>query len=97
MYANVRHRQFHPGKATEGARQIQAGVVPIISQAPGLLAFYVVQTVEDTSTSIGLFETQDAAEVAGPQAVAWVDQHLAALVAGPAEISSGPVLVHHRK
>lgn len=95
MYANVRRRAFKLGKAIEGAKQIEQGVVPIISKIPGFLSFYVVQTSEDTITVIGVFETQEAAEKAGPQAIAWVDQHLADIVAGPAEVTNGPVLVHH--
>jgi hypothetical protein len=97
MYANIRHRTFHHGKAAEAAKQIEAGATPIASQVPGFISFTVVQTGEDTLTTIGLFENQAAAEAAGPQVVAWVDQHLSDSVAGPAEISNGPVLVHHTK
>ena len=97
MYANVRRRTFKPGKAVEGAKQIEQGVVPIISKIPGFLSLYVVHTGADTITIMGVFENQEAAEKAGPQAIAWVDQHLADIVAGPAEVTNGPVLVHHGK
>ena len=97
MYANIRHRAFHHGKAAEAAKRIEAGMVPTVSQVPGFISFTIVQTGEDTLTTIGLFETQAAAETAGPQVVAWVDQHLSASVAGPAEITNGPVLAHHSK
>jgi hypothetical protein len=97
MYANVRHRTFHAGKAAEAAQQIKTGALPIISQVPGFISFTIVQTGADTLTTIGLFETQAAAETAGPQVVAWVDQHLSASVAESAEITNGPVLVHHTR
>ena len=97
MYANVRQRSFKPGKVAEAAKQIEAHVVPIVSQVPGFISFTVVQTGEHTVTIIGLYENQAAAEKAGPQAVGWVDQHLADLVSGPAVATNGPVLVHHIK
>lgn len=97
MYANVRRRAFKPDKAVEGARLIEQEVVPIISKLPGFLSFYAVHSGEDTITIIGVFETQEAAEKAGPQEIAWVDEHLADIVAGPAEVTNGPVLVHHGK
>lgn len=97
MYANIRHRTFHPGKAAEAAKQIETAAIPILSEVRGFISFTIAQTGEDTLTTIGLFETQAAAEAAGPQIVAWVDQHLSASVAGPAEIANSPVLVHHSK
>lgn len=97
MYANVRRHTFKPGKVIEGARQIEQEVVPIISKIPGFLSFYVVHSGEDTITVMGVFETREAAEKAGPQAIAWVNEHLAAIVAGPEEVTNGPVLVHHGK
>ena len=95
MYANIRHRTFHPGTAAEAAKQIEAGMVPTISKVPGFISLTIVQTGEDMLTTIGLFETQAAAEAAGPQVVAWVNQHLSASVAGPAEITNGLVAVHY--
>ncbi len=97
MYANVRSRKFKPGKVAEAAKQVEANVVPIVSKVPGFVSFTVVQTGEDTFTIIGLFENQAAAEQAGPQAIAWVDKNLADWVDGPAHVTNGPVLVHHKK
>jgi quinol monooxygenase YgiN len=97
MYANVRSRKFKPGKVVEAAKQVEANVVPIVSKVPGFISFTVVHTGEDTFTIIGLFETQEAAETAGPQAIGWVDKNLADWVDGPAHVTNGPVLVYHKK
>lgn len=97
MYANVRSRKFKPGKVVEAARQVEANVVPIVSQVPGFISFTVVHTGEDTFTIIGLFENKEAAEQAGPKAIAWVDEHLGDWVDGPAHVTNGPVLVYHKK
>jgi quinol monooxygenase YgiN len=97
MYANVRSRKFKPGKVAEAAKQVEANVVPVVSKVPGFISFTLVQTGENQFTIIGLFETKEAAEQAGPGAVAWVDQNLGDWVDGPAQVTNGPVLVYHKK
>jgi quinol monooxygenase YgiN len=97
MYANVRSRKFKPGKVAEAAKQIEANVVPMVSQVPGFISFTLAQTGENQITIMGLFENQAAAEQAGPKAIAWVDENLGDWVDGPAVVTNGPVLVYHKK
>ena len=42
MYAAIRQGKAKAGKAEELARTIKEGAIPIISDVPGFMAYYVV-------------------------------------------------------
>lgn len=94
MYASIRHYQFKPGTAAEVTRQVQEHFVPVISQAPGFVAYYVVLEEQDRGTSISLFDSQVQAEASTQLAADWVKQILAPLVVGPPTVTAGEVTVH---
>lgn len=94
MYASLRHYQFKPGTAAEVSRRVQEQFVPVISQAPGFVAYYVVFEENDKGTSISLFNSQAQAEESTQLAAEWVKQLLAELVVGPPITISGAVTVH---
>lgn len=52
MYTSIRHYQFKPGTVAEVSRRTQEHFVPVISQAPGFVAYYVVTEENDRATSI---------------------------------------------
>lgn len=58
MYASLRHYQFKPGTVAEVSRRTQEHFVPVISQGPGFIAYYVVTEENDRATSISIFESQ---------------------------------------
>ncbi len=93
MYAAMRQFRAKPGKADELAQMIK-GAVPIISGVPGFMGYYVVYAPDDTVTAISIFNTVEQAEESNRRALAWIDEHLAALVASPASAIAGPVIVH---
>lgn len=94
MYASIRHYQFKPGMAAEVAHKGQEGFVPIISKAPGFVAFYFVIEGNDRGTSISLFDSQAPADASTRLAADWVKQNVAALVIGPPTVTSGEVIVY---
>jgi len=54
MNASIRKYKTMPGKAGEVAPRVSEGFVPIISKAPGYIAYYVVDAGNDVVASVSL-------------------------------------------
>ncbi len=93
MYAALRQFKAKAGKSDELAQKIK-GAVPIISGVPGFMGYYVLYAPDDTVTAISIFNTVEGAEESNRRALAWIEKHLAPLVAEPARATAGPVIVH---
>jgi len=94
MYAAIRHAKAKSGTAEQLASRIKEGAIPIISDVEGFRAYYVVYASDDTVTAISLFNKFEQAEEANRRALAWIDENLGPLLAGPATAIAGPVIVH---
>ena len=94
MYAAIRQGKAKAGQAEELARRIKEGAIPIISDVPGFMGYYVVYAPDDTVVAISLFNNFAAAEESNKRALAWIEQDLAPLLTGPATAMAGPVIVH---
>jgi len=94
MYAAIRQGKAKAGKAEELTRRIKEGAIPIISDVPGFMGYYVVYAPDDTVVAISLFTNFAAAEESNRRAVAWIERDLAPLLTGPATAMAGPVIVH---
>ncbi len=76
------------------AVRIKEGAVPIISDVPGFQAYYVIYAPDDTVTAISIFDSVEAAEESNRRALAWIEQNVGPLLAGPVTAVAGPVIVH---
>lgn len=94
MYAAVRHTKARPGSAEEVARRVKEGVIPIVSDVAGFVAYYVVYAPDDTVTAISIFDRHASAEESNRRALAWIEENLSPLLAEPATAVAGPVIVH---
>jgi heme-degrading monooxygenase HmoA len=94
MYASIRRYKTSPGAAAEIAQRVNQGFVPIISQAPGFVTYYVVDAGNDLVASVSVFQNQAGAEESSRMAADWVKQNIASLFSGPPEITAGAVTVH---
>jgi hypothetical protein len=94
MYAAIRQAKAKTGTAEELARRIKDGAIPIISDVDGFMAYYVVYAPDDTVTAISIFNNHAGAEESNRRAVAWIDENLSPLLAGPPTAVAGPVIVH---
>ena len=72
----------------------EEGAIPIISDVPGFHAYYVVYAPDDTVIAVSIFDNYEAAHESNKRALAWIEQELAPLLAGPATSVAGPVIVH---
>src|SRR5262245_59846847 len=94
LYAAIRQGKAKTGMAEELARRIKEGAIPIISDVEGFMAYYVVYALDDTVTAISVFNDYAGAEESNRRVLAWIEQNLAPLLAGPATAMAGPVIVH---
>ena len=94
MYASIRRYKTSPGAAAELARRVNQGFVPIISQAPGFVAYYVVDAGNDVVASVSVFQDQAGSEESNRMAADWVKENIASLLPAPPEITAGAVTVH---
>ena len=62
MYAAIRQGRAKTGMAEELARRIKEGAIPIISDVPGFMAYYVVYAPDDTVTAISIFNDYAGAD-----------------------------------
>ena len=93
MYATVR-RIEGVTDPSEVARQVEEGFIPIISEMPGFVAYYLVDAGEGVMVSTSVFEHQEAEEESTWRAGEFVAQHLAAFIPNPPQITAGEVVAH---
>jgi hypothetical protein len=91
MYAII--RRYKSASVNDIVRYVQKDFLPIISNAPGFVTYYVVDEGAGVLSSISVFEDQDSAEYSNKLAAAWVREHPTSLPEPP-EIAAGEVLVH---
>jgi hypothetical protein len=95
MYVSVRRYDgVDPGDAKEIVRRVDQGFVPIISKAPGFIAYYIVDVGEGVMASITIFEDQGGSEESNRMAVGYVKENLAPLLPNPPEITAGEVKLY---
>jgi hypothetical protein len=94
MYAAIRQGKAKTGMAEELTRGVKEGAIPIISDVPGFMAYYVVYAPDDTVTAISIFNNYAGAEESNRRVLTWIEHNLAPLLAGPATALAGPVIVH---
>ncbi|HEY7349814.1 MAG TPA: antibiotic biosynthesis monooxygenase [Ktedonobacterales bacterium] len=94
MYAAIRRGKVKLEKADEVIQHIRESVLPLVRKTPGFLSLYAVRIGEDEIITVSIFETQAGADESSTVAAEWVRTHIAPLLAGPLDISSGEVAIH---
>jgi antibiotic biosynthesis monooxygenase len=94
MYASIRRAKGKPGATAEITQKVRDGFVPITSQVPGFVAYYLVDLGDDSVMTVSIFKDKAGAEESGRRAADWVKENLAPLMAAPLEILVGEVAVH---
>ena len=93
MYAVTRKYQFGPGASAEIAKHVQDGLIPLLRQTPGFVAYYWVDGAEGQGISLSVFENQSGVDESVRLAGEYVKEHLAAILGTP-EITKGDVRAH---
>ena len=95
MYATIRRYRIGSGSVAEAVPVISEPFAPIVSRAPGLVAWYVVDGGNGVVASISVFESRAQAEDLNTQALQMLDRPdlQRFQIEGP-EITAGEVLLH---
>ncbi|MDP8921795.1 MAG: hypothetical protein M3O34_02845 [Chloroflexota bacterium] len=97
-YAIIRRYEgLDPRAIDEVRRQVNDGLVPIISQLPGFLAYCALHTGGDVVAAISIFEDRAGADESTRRAAKWVEEHLANLVPHPPQFTAGTVMAYKVK
>ena len=92
MHVAIRRYQMDPASFDEVNRQVNEGFIPIIKDADGFLAYYVVDAGAGEIATVSVFEDQAGAEESIRTAADWIRQNLATLLPNPPEITAGEVV-----
>ena len=76
------------------AKLVDEGFIPIISEMPGFIAYYVVDAGDGVMVSTSVFEHKEAEEQSNWQAGDFVAEHLAPLLPNPPQVTTGEVVAH---
>jgi hypothetical protein len=90
MYVAVRRYEgvSEPRKVARVARE---GFLPIISEIPRFVAYYLLDAGEGVMVSTSVFEHKEAEEQSNWRAGEFVAEHLAPLLPNPPQVTSGEV------
>lgn len=94
MFTSIRKYKVKPGTASAILGKVQTDFVPIVSKAPGFVAYYVLEAENDTIASVSVFQDQKGAEESNKLAAGWVRENIAPMVTGTPEITAGETKIH---
>ncbi len=96
MYVAVRRYEgmTDPQRVAEVA---QEGFVPIISEMPGFVAYYLVDAGDGVMVSTSVFEHKDAEEQSTFRAGEFVAKDLGHLAPNPPQVTAGEVVAYKAK
>ena len=87
-------RRYAAGaRASEVARRVGEGLVPILTKLPGFRAYYCFVGEDGRPVSVSIVDSRAAAVVANERAREWVAANMADLIPDPPEVSMGEMLV----
>ena len=87
-------RRYAAGaRASEVARRVGEGLVPILAKLPGFRACYCFVGEDGRPVSVSIVASRDAAVVANERAREWVAANMADLIPDPPEVTMGEMLV----
>jgi hypothetical protein len=93
MYAAV--RRFEGVSDSQKVAQVaEEGFLPIVSEMPGFVAYYLVDAGDGVTVSTSVFEHKDAEEQSTFRAGKFVAEHLAPLMPNPPQVTAGEVVAY---
>jgi hypothetical protein len=96
MYVAVRRYEGVPD-SQKVARLVEEGFLPIISEMPGFVAYYLVDVGDGVMVSTSVFEHKDAEEQSTFRAGEFIAEHLAPLMPNPPQVTAGEVVAYRAK
>ena len=91
MFASI--RTYHVNSSKDFTRIVNDGFVPIISSAPGFVAYHAIDPGDGTWTSMSIFDTKEEADNSNRMAAQFVHDNLSQFIAASPEITAGELVV----
>jgi hypothetical protein len=91
MYATIRRYAGNSGLASQLAGR-EGDVVAVISETPGLRAYYLVSAGADT-ISVTVCDDESGAQKSNELAAAWIRENMPEAASSAPEVSAGEVVV----
>ncbi len=92
MYASVRVTQATPGSADKIGQRVTKDFVPIVSEIPGFLGYYVINVGGDKLVTVSIFEDGKGTLASIQASYEWVSQNITEWLARPLDIMEGNVI-----
>ena len=91
MYATVR-RYEGVTNPSEVGRQVRETFLPLISEIPGFVAYYLVDAGGGVLISTGVFQDKAASEESNRRAAEWIRKSRGSLLPNPPQVTAGEVV-----
>jgi heme-degrading monooxygenase HmoA len=92
MYAVIRRYNIAPGSADTIVQRVNEQFLPSVSQAPGFVAYYVVDPGDGTIASVSIFDDRAGADASTRLATEWVRQSVGSAIKTAPVIITGQVV-----
>jgi heme-degrading monooxygenase HmoA len=93
MFTSIRKCTVRRGSATELARRVQDGFVPLVRQIQGFRGYYLLDGGPDVLITISMFDSADEALASNEKAADWVRHNVLEFTKGMPDVMVGNVLV----
>jgi len=98
MYSVVRvYKMKSTGDIDKVVDAARTGFLPIVTKAPGFMAYTMAASSDGTLVTIGMFKDRAGAEESTRLAADWVRDNVASSVEGPPKIAEGDVRIQARR
>jgi hypothetical protein len=92
MHVVIQRYRVRLGEVVDAAHYAEKWFLPLVREIPGFAACYLVEAGNGVLASVGLFETQAAADKASELAHAWFSKEWGSFRQLPPEVIAGAVL-----
>jgi hypothetical protein len=93
MYASVRRYRVGAGSIASLMRRVDEEFVPAIGQEPGFVAYFALDTGDETVETVSIFHDRATADASNELAADYVRENLGAFELTRTEVSGGEVHV----
>lgn len=97
MYVSVRKYKIKPNSITELNKKVNETFVPMLKKSSGFVAYYCLDTGNNTCASVSVFDSKSGAEDSNRLAAGFVKEYVTPLIVGAPEITAGEVLASAKK
>lgn len=92
MFTSI--RRYNVSNTGEFTKKVNEGFLPIISSAPGFVAYYGVDEGGGSWSSVSIFKTKEEAEKSNELASGFVKEHLSSLINGAPQVNTGQLVIN---